>query len=155
MTWNQIVLTTAVAVIAVGIGFSPSVIAQGICVADTLNVSRVSGKVVLKFNNGEQALPQASLTLRRTNIYGRVIARQSVSKDGSFNFKGLRPGKYLLIASEPRFTDFYIGLNVERSDATRRQQDIVIVMDVNSGKECSGSHAELRVKEAAEEREDL
>ena len=150
MTCKQIRLRTVVVVTAVGLGavfgFSLPVAGQGICVADTLKVTAVSGKVVLKFKNGEQALTNASVTLRRTNIYGRVVAKQSVSGDGSFSFKHIRPGKYLLIASEPRFTDFYLGLKVERSEARGSDQDIVVVMDVNSAKECSGGYAELRAK---------
>jgi hypothetical protein len=142
----RLAVVTIIIGIGTGVGSSLPVLAQGICVADTLKVTDVSGKVVLKFANGEQALNDASVTLRRTNIYGSVVAKQSVNRDGNFSFKHVRPGKYLLIASEPRFADFYLGLEVKRSKTSRKDKDIVVVMDVNSGKECSGSYVEMRAK---------
>ena|SRR2546423_6087718 len=120
--------------------------AQGICVPDTLSVTVVSGKVVSIFNDGEGPLTIASVTLIRGGNGGPVIAKQAVNKDGSFSFNKVQPGKYQLKVTAPALRDFYLDLKVNRSKATKDQEEIIIIMGMDFIKPCSGSSAELKVK---------
>jgi hypothetical protein len=117
------------------------------CVPDTLSVTSVSGRVIAKFNDGEGPLTKAFVTLKRGDNFGPVIAKQVVKEDGSFEFSHIEPGKYQMMVSEPGLINFYLDLQVRRSKATKDQKEIIVIMGADFRKECSGSFAELRVKE--------
>lgn len=120
--------------------------AQGICVADTLSVTAVAGKVVAKLNKGETPLDEAVVILKKGDNAGPVIAKQSINQDGSFSFNKVRPGKYQLKVTATGLLDFYLDLQVRRSKAGTNQKEIIIIMGADFMKPCSGSSAELRVK---------
>lgn len=123
-----------------------SVAAQGICVAERLSVSTVSGKVVSEFNDGEKPLAKATVRLKRGNNSGPVLARQAVKTDGSFRFDHIRPGRYVMIVSEPGLIDFYLDLQVRGSRAGEEGKEMVVIMGADFTKPCRGSSAELRVQ---------
>lgn len=120
--------------------------AQGICVPDTLSVTAVSGRIVLKLNIGETPLDEAIVTLKKGNNAGPIVAKQSINKDGSFNFSKVKPGKYQLKVTAPGLRNFYLDLEVRRSKATEDQSEIIVIMGIEFLKPCSGSSAVLRVK---------
>jgi hypothetical protein len=144
LTRRPLVLTVITGV-AMILGFPFPTAGQGICVADTLTVRSVAGKVVGEFNDGEAPLTKASITLKRGNS-GATIASQTVKTDGSFSFDHMRPGKYLMIVSEPGLIDFYLELVVVRSRVKADEKEIVVIMGADCVKPCCGSSAELRLK---------
>jgi hypothetical protein len=135
---------TVITGVAMILGFPFPTAGQGICVADLLTVRSVAGKVVAELNAGEKPLPEASVTLKKGET---IIAKQSVRMDGSFSFDHMRPGKYLMIVSEPGLIDFYLELEVVRSKRKRDDKEIVVIMGADFTKECNGSSAELRIKD--------
>jgi hypothetical protein len=142
--WQQIVSTLIIGLAAFWVS-TLSVAAQ--CVADELSVSSVAGKVVTRFNGGEQPVAPASVKLKRGNNTGPVIAKQSVGTDGRFNFDHIKPGKYVMIVSAPHYIDFYLELQFARPTTGKDDKEVVVIMGADFTKECSGSKAELRIKE--------
>jgi hypothetical protein len=122
--------------------------AQGLCVHKELEVSLVSGRVIMQLEKGESPLPQASVALLDKGGAERVIAQTTVKADGGFGFTDIKPGKYTLRVTHPGLAAYYGGIHVTppAKTADTPQPEIVVTIGADFLKPCGGSSAELREK---------
>lgn len=136
---------------AIGLATSTAFPAKGQCVPATLDVVSVSGNVLVRGNAGELPVTDAVVTLTRMirgeNI-GSFVSKQSVGHDGAFAFRSIKPGKYLLRVSAVPFSDFDLILRLNRSKRHKSKNEIAVIMGTEFTRECTGSFAELRVKQS-------
>ena len=122
---------------------SPSARAQGICVQETLVVSRVAGRVVAQLDKGET--PLHDITVKVLNRNRRVIAKAVTGDDGLFDFtRTIKPGKYVLDVSYKRLLAPYTGaLELVRAQNVPRKE-IIVTLGADFVHPCGGTHAELK-----------
>jgi hypothetical protein len=144
MKFGTLLLGMVISFTVIGARTSEAV-ALDICVADTLSVASVSGRVLAKWNKGETPFNNAIVTLIRGGNHGPVIAKQIIKEDGRFSFR-IKPGKYQLKVSAEGLRNFYLDLQVIRSGASKDQREIIVIVSPDTTKSCTGSYAELRGK---------
>ncbi len=122
--------------------------AQGICVPKGLEVSQVSGRVIMLMERGETPLPQAAVALLEPGGSERVITETTANKDGSFGLTDIKPGQYVLRVTDTGLAAYYGRVHLTRPAKTAEspQQEIVVTLGADFLKPCGGSSAELREK---------
>jgi hypothetical protein len=123
---------------------SLTVRAQGICIHDSLRVSRVAGRVVAQLDKGET--PLHDITVKVLSRNGRVIARAVTGEDGLFDLtRKIKPGEYVLDVSYKRLLATYKGkLIVERIKPNAPAKEIVVTLGADFVRPCGGTHVELK-----------
>jgi len=121
--------------------FSMGVSAQGICVPDTFEVKTPTGKVMAHLDKRDEPLSGISIILFKEGKKA-AIKETLTDKNGMFQFGKLKRGSYSLIASYPNLANFYLNLLVSDSKSKKTDEEIIIWLDADFLKPCSGSYAE-------------
>jgi hypothetical protein len=119
--------------------------AQGICVPETFRVNSVSGKVMAHLEGRDEAFEDVSVKIFKKGKSKKAIKETKTSIDGLFDFSSLKSGKYNLVVSYPKLSNFYLDLVVSSENPPKNEQ-ITIWLGADFLKPCSGSYAELKEK---------
>ena len=134
-----------VAVSLLFIGLMTQAIAQGVCVPPTLRIEAVRGKVIRTYSKGKESLDGATITVRKGNSQGSIVAKVITDANGRFTFQKIRHGKYVLVVEKPLYITFLFPVQVNKSSKSAAQPDeIVINLGADYSASCGGSYAELR-----------
>ena len=149
MKYKDVIASLQVLIISMGVfsGMTVSASPQGMCVAEALVVTNMSGKVVSLLEKGESPLTQATVTLLEDRYQGRVVTETTVGEGGYFQFsKKVKPGKYVLKVSHPNLATFYGRVRLTSARGQSSQQELVVTLGADFTKPCGGSFAALRIK---------
>ena len=120
-----------------------SAIAQGVCIAAKLKVTKISGQVVFASAKVEEPIPGAIIELSEDNEYGLTIERATADVSGHFDFQNIRPGKYKLTAGAPQLHTLVVRLQVTKS-SQRPRRYILIVLGAKTLEPCGGGYARIQ-----------
>jgi Carboxypeptidase regulatory-like domain len=97
-----------------------------ICVADTLKVSHVSGRVVSLWRGGEEPIARAVVELR-TFFDDEWHTKFKVGTDekGTFQIKDVPSGKYEILVTSEHFHGFGTRVKLKASKANSKKEIVV------------------------------
>lgn len=120
--------------------------AQGICVPETLKVSRVSGKVMAHLKDRNEPLSGINIKIVRKDKPKKIVIETKTAEDGTFEVKKLKSGSYTLVTNYSGLENFYLDLLILSPKNEETENDIIIWLGADYLKPCSGSYAELKNK---------
>ena len=118
-------------------------IAQGVCIAARLKVTKIAGQVIFPSAKGEEPIPDAVIELSEDNDYGRTIERATADVSGHFDFQNVRPGKYKVTVTAPHLHTLIVRLQVAKSSRKPRRY-IRIVLGAKTLEPCGGGYARIQ-----------
>jgi len=149
---SALIIRSAIAVFCV-LWLAPQASAQDpvsdICLLEHLNVTHLSGGVVIAAAKKENERPLAGAVVELRVIGEQdVISRATTNANGHFEFSDLSPGSYSLAAKPPQdqrpaLFITVVEVRVRKAKSGKQTQEVLIALGSEfSG--CHGGYAQLR-----------
>ncbi len=114
------------------------------CVPPELKVASIHGKVIRTYSKGEEPLKGATITVRKGESTGAIVAKATADAEGNFTFRKIPRGKYSLVVERNLFITFIFRVQVDKASKTPTPDAITINLGVDHNASCGGGYAEIR-----------
>jgi hypothetical protein len=126
---------------------------QGQCVLDEIQAHSIDGYLLHGYEGRYRTIDNAEVLVLDNFNRHKILARSNVDKNGHFQFKRVKPGKYYLSGRSPDLISASVEIQVlrERSGRMLAESSILIVLSADGTKECGGSSITLETKTTIDE----
>lgn len=111
---------------------------QGVCVLDPIVTDVTSGRVLFHYQGQYRVLSKGAVTLRKSRHIDQRVMVVEVGPDGSFQLKGVKPGKYVLEARSPSLISVSVDYRVSFGKKATSPSGLLILLGGDATKPCGG-----------------